>query len=436
MSHPPSPASSVMAIKCLALDGAAGVALTLLADHGITAVLLKGPGLARVLRTEHHRHYTDVDVLVAPNAFAAAQQLLLGNGYSPVLAGARADDCPWHERSWQTPGPWPLTIDLHRGFAGVTDPAAFFRELAGSAESLMLAGCPVAVPDDAGAALVVALHAANPGRSQRPRADLVRALEVLPPARWAAAAELARRVGAEPAFALGLRQTAPGAELAATLRLPDHARTYQRIIARHGSPAARAWAVLAARPTVRAKIRHFVTRLLPSPAAMRHAYPLARSGPAGLALAYANRVLGYAWHTPSGLREVRAHRRRGPGGGWHALLVASWSAWCCHRVRRQLRRAGLDHVRLPPPPRPAEQDRRVVVAVLRRMGASCLERSLVRQRWEAGRRHSRALVIGVTAPSSGFHAHAWLEGDADAGATSMVELLRRPPPPGWLAHDR
>jgi hypothetical protein len=125
---------------------------------------------------------------------------------------------------------------------------------------------------------------------------------------------------------------------------------------------------------------------------------------------------------------VRLLRR----GGWHGLLVALWTAWCCRQVRRQIRRRGIDLIRLPAPTRSAGQERHIAVGVLRRMRATCLERSLVLQRWDAGQRLSRDLVIGVTAPSRGFHAHAWLDGDPDA-VPEMVVILRRPPQRGWLA---
>jgi transglutaminase superfamily protein len=118
-------------------------------------------------------------------------------------------------------------------------------------------------------------------------------------------------------------------------------------------------------------------------------------------------------------------------GGWHGMRVALWSAWCCRRVRWQLSHGGIDLIRLSAPPRPADRDRRIAVAVLRRTRASCLERSLVLQRWHAGQRISRVLLIGVTAPSRGFHAHAWLEGDPD-GVPGMVVILRRPPQRAWL----
>ncbi|AVT33546.1 hypothetical protein C6361_33480 [Plantactinospora sp. BC1] len=128
---------------------------------------------------------------------------------------------------------------------------------------------------------------------------------------------------------------------------------------------------------------------------------------------------------------LRLARRRGLGG----LRTALWTVRAWRRVRRQLRRAGMDGVRLPAPPPTADVDRTVVSGVLHRLGASCLERALVRQRWYAARRTPRTLVIGVTAPSSGFRAHAWLDGEPDRHRHGLVEVLHRPPPPEWLPAD-
>lgn len=135
-------------------------------------------------------------------------------------------------------------------------------------------------------------------------------------------------------------------------------------------------------------------------------------------------------HLPGGLRGlVRTARRRGRPG----LRVALWCGWSWHRVRRQLARTGLDRVRLAAPPPGTADDHGILLAVLRRVDATCLERSLVRQRWYAAQRVSRTLVIGVIAPSAGFRAHAWLDGDPEAPQPGMVEIMRRPPPPDWLA---
>jgi hypothetical protein len=142
--------------------------------------------------------------------------------------------------------------------------------------------------------------------------------------------------------------------------------------------------------------------------------------------ALARRVAALARGLPALLRVLRRHGRDG-------LRVALWTARAWHRVRRQLARGGMDAVRPPAPPRTSARDRYLVLGVLHRVGASCLERSLVLQRWYAGHRTSRTLVIGVSAPSTGFRAHAWLDGEPDPHRHGLVEVLHRPPPPEWLA---
>ncbi|MEK8109753.1 hypothetical protein NKG94_45510 [Micromonospora sp. M12] len=61
-------------------------------------------------------------------------------------------------------------MDLHRGFAGVGDHDALWRLLRAQAEPLDLAGGTVLIPDDAGTALLAALHAASPGGFANPPA--------------------------------------------------------------------------------------------------------------------------------------------------------------------------------------------------------------------------------------------------------------------------
>jgi hypothetical protein len=105
------------------------------------------------------------------------------------------------------------------------------------------------------------------------------------------------------------------------------------------------------------------------------------------------------------------------------LRAAAWAVRAALSVRRQLSQGTFDTVSVPPPPVAPPSATRGVHAVLRRTGHSCLVKSLVRQRWFAARGYPVDLIIGVTAPSEGFKAHAWLDGDADAG---YRELTRRP----------
>ncbi|QLQ39083.1 lasso peptide biosynthesis B2 protein [Micromonospora robiginosa] len=455
-------------VRCLALDAAAVTLCAALADQGVPAVVLKGPGLAHRLDLVGRRAYGDIDLLVAPASFDRAQRVLAGLGWRSPLP----DDPTAYERPWRLPGPVVLTVDLHRGFHGVDDREAFWAEVHASAEPLPLSGGTVPVPGPAATALLVALHAAVPGDSAKPRADLERALAVFPDETWRAAADLAGRTGAALLFAVGLRSVPAGAERAASLDLIRPASAALWLRARQGSSVALGLAQLGELPTARTRLGYLARRLYPTAVEMRYTLPLARRGWHGLLLA---RVLRFGRHVarvPGAVPELRRAVRRlaeeaaadrsagrppvvgvpprgldrrlpSPGAlvrlvrrdGLPGLGTAVWTARAVRLLRRQLPRRSLDAVRLPAPPAAAGGHRHVVLGVLRRTGANCIERSLVLQRWYGSQRVARTLVIGVTTPSEGFRAHAWLDGETDAERESMVELTRRPPPPEWLAGD-
>jgi hypothetical protein len=97
-----------------------------------------------------------------------------------------------------------------------------------------------------------------------------------------------------------------------------------------------------------------------------------------------------------------------------ATLRAAWWTWRSLRATRaRLKTTPYTAVTVTAPPRrlPAGAERGVR-AVLRRTDPTCLERSLVLQRWLACRGEAHDVVIGVTAPGPGFAAHAWLDGEA------------------------
>ena len=107
------------------------------------------------------------------------------------------------------------------------------------------------------------------------------------------------------------------------------------------------------------------------------------------------------------------------------LRAAWWTDRALRHARAGLRDGALHDVVLPTLPRLPAGAERGVRAVLRRREHSCLERSLVLQRWLAAHGDERDVVIGTTGPA-GFQAHAWLDGDED-GAARFVELSRLPP---------
>jgi hypothetical protein len=101
--------------------------------------------------------------------------------------------------------------------------------------------------------------------------------------------------------------------------------------------------------------------------------------------------------------------RRPPGAA--TLRAALWTWTVVRSTRRALRREPFGAVAVPPPPALPSSAFRGVRVVLRRQDPTCLERSLVLQRWLASHGDLRDVIIGVSAPSEGFAAHAWLEGE-------------------------
>jgi hypothetical protein len=90
-----------------------------------------------------------------------------------------------------------------------------------------------------------------------------------------------------------------------------------------------------------------------------------------------------------------------------------WGVRASVLVRPRLRRYG-PGVELPPVPvTVGGRGERTVRVVCRLTRLNCLQSALVRQAWAAGHGQERRLIVGVTSPSDGFEAHAWLEGDPE-----------------------
>jgi hypothetical protein len=108
------------------------------------------------------------------------------------------------------------------------------------------------------------------------------------------------------------------------------------------------------------------------------------------------------------------------------LRAALWTLTAVRQTRRTLRRGGVRSVQLSWPPQLPATAGRGVRGVLTRSRATCLERSLVLQRWELAQGRPRAVIIGVRAPGAAFTAHAWLDGAPDRLACGFHELMRIP----------
>jgi transglutaminase superfamily protein len=127
---------------------------------------------------------------------------------------------------------------------------------------------------------------------------------------------------------------------------------------------------------------------------------------------------------PAAARARRALRLLTPAN----LRAAAWAYAALRRTSRSLARDGLQGAHVDPPPRLPASAGAGVFAVARRRPATCLERALVLQRWEAEHGDPADVLIGVRGASGDFRAHAWLETmpDAPPGAFEIIHRLPAP----------
>jgi hypothetical protein len=438
-----------LAARTLVMDLALGEVIRCLAAEGIDAILLKGPAMAHHLygAAPGTRNYGDVDLLVAPGQFDAAGRTLASLGFEDQLAGIRASEAArLHARPWHRDGAAPVAVDLHRGFHSVADRSAWWNVLHQHREVLVVEGQAVAIPDRIGCALIAALHASDERSLGKPFEDLRRALQLFDGEVWRQAAGLARSVGAGSAFAAVLCREQAGAELSGRLGLTvgDPAAWFR---ATSFLPGTGSLSLVLAPGTRAARARRLRDVAFPSPAVFAAAWPIAQRGRAGLAIARLGRLcviaarlprLLLAWHGAgralrhrsarapravalrpaalAGRRGARTRRARGRA----AAGISWWTLRTWWRVHRRLARGGWGSAergnaallppagRAGPPPGGSARAARLVLACCR---ATCLEIALVRQARAAGAGVAVDVIVGVTAPASGFRAHAWVDGD-------------------------
>lgn len=106
------------------------------------------------------------------------------------------------------------------------------------------------------------------------------------------------------------------------------------------------------------------------------------------------------------------------------VRALSWTLRSALAARRQLRRGRRpDAVVLPDPPALPDKMTRTVMLVTRLLDNTCLERAIILQRWYAAHGERKSIWVGVSSPSAGFRAHAWLEGET-SGNEAFEKLLK------------
>jgi hypothetical protein len=100
--------------------------------------------------------------------------------------------------------------------------------------------------------------------------------------------------------------------------------------------------------------------------------------------------------------------RRLPESGLPTLRAAGWALRALRRLRREIASAGLE-VQVTPPPASRTASVRGVELALRLGRATCLERSLVVQRWLLAQGRAHDVLVGVAGGTAFLDAHAWID---------------------------
>src|ERR1017187_629909 len=111
-----------------------------------------------------------------------------------------------------------------------------------------------------------------------------------------------------------------------------------------------------------------------------------------------------------------------PRAGFPTLRAAWWAVFALRKLRGEISEQGLE-TQVTGPPQLAPEGLRGVEAALRRRRATCLERSLIVQRWLIAHDAPHEVLIGVSGGADRIEAHAWIDGyDPEAQAEDFRVL--------------
>ncbi|HWF15969.1 MAG TPA: nucleotidyltransferase family protein [Acidimicrobiales bacterium] len=258
----------------------------------VASLLLKGPSIAQWLYPEGGRIYRDTDLLVSPDDFGRASDVLRSVGFG-APSHALVDHAHTYQRDMSG---YAQTVDLHRTLPYfASPPAEVWRVLSHSKSTITLGDVDVDVLGAPERCLHTAVHAVQHAfevlEASGPFEDLRRAIAAGTFEEWSEAAAVSRALGAEDALAAGLCLLPEGETLCARLGLTTDRRGIVRIAATVGHnelPAYQLQRFIDA-GSFSERVRLLVNPVMLSPANLRQVSPLARRGRMGLGLAYAAR---------------------------------------------------------------------------------------------------------------------------------------------------
>lgn len=309
ITSPPEP-RIIAAAHVLAVDVVTAEVVQALESEGIRAILLKGPALARWLyRDGEGRSYSDTDLLVNPDDWDRAQDVLRRLRFAPRVTAAVRGDRGHASKSWRRRDTGS-SVDLHISLTELTvPPSSVWRVLSSGTETLVVSGKRVEAMGLPQRAFHVALHAAQHGRHPKPLEDLRRALEQVPTRIWTEARDVAEDLDAVGAFATGLRMVPEGERLAAELDLPTTRSIEVALRAANPPPTAMGFEWLFSRPGLRTKLALGIRKAFPPVEVLRSQVPLARRRPFGPVAAYLWRPIWLLWYAPRGFLAWRRARK-------------------------------------------------------------------------------------------------------------------------------
>ena len=269
------------------------------AEEGIESMVLKGPALAAWLYPDELRAYGDSDLVVRPEDWQPAIDILEGLGFENYL------EPMGHPRmeSFASTGFVRGTdnVDLHCTLHGLDEsPDVVVSTLMATAVRQSIGNAELLVPGRVALLLHVGLHAAHHAEGKAIE-DLRRAIADADDRLWGEAAALARALDGLPAFASGLQLLPEGVALARALgiegvRSPRHELRRRRIPMAEGIDA-----LLTPGLGARQRAATLAQEFFPPPEFMRWWTPLASRGRAALAIAYAWRAFWLLANAPRGL---------------------------------------------------------------------------------------------------------------------------------------
>jgi hypothetical protein len=277
---------------------------------GIDSILLKGPAIANWLYDDRsQRPYGDTDVLVAPDRFTDAEELLRDLGYTCLTTDIPFDR-PWHAHNWRK---GDHHLDLHKWLIGIgVSPEQAWNVFSKRTNRMEVGRRHVVILDEPARVMHIVLHAAQHGiRKKQPLLDLELAVMRVSRQVWQETVEVVYEMEAQAAFASGLSLIPKGSALSQTLGVAQGPVETAVALRSAGSPVlSMGFEWLSSRPTMRDKMRFLRWKLFPPAAYIRMWRPLGQRGAWGLAATYVWHLLWLVVGAPMGLRAWLSRRNQ------------------------------------------------------------------------------------------------------------------------------